>query len=131
MKRLKIIVLSTALSVASHAHSQAQSAGLLGGLLPQITGIASQTVLPVVNGLIGDNELIGGIAAQVSDTLNTTLNTVLPFPVQALDVVIPLIDELTSDGEALQLGGQVPMLLDITNSAVIPLLGGPTKGEVF
>jgi hypothetical protein len=85
----------------------------------------------VVNGLIGDNELIGGIAAQVSDTLNTTLNTVLPFPVQALDVVIPLIDELTSDGEALQLGGQVPMLLDITNSAVIPLLGGPTKGEVF
>ena len=131
MKHLKIILLSTALSVASHAHSQAQSAGLLGGLLPQVTGIASQTVLPVVNGLIGDNELIGGIAAQVSDTLNTTLNTVLPFPVQALDVVIPLVDELTGDGEALQLGGLTPVLLDITNAAVIPLLGGSMEGEVF
>lgn len=124
MKPLNIILLSTVLSVASHAHSQVGSAGLLGGLLPQVTGIASQTILPVVSSLTAGNELIGGVAALSSDALNTTLNNVLPLPVQGLDVLIPLVDELTLDGTALQLGGLTPVLLDLTNAAVIPLLGG-------
>ncbi len=131
MKPLNIILLCTALSVTSHAHSQMGSAGILGGLLSSGTGLASQSALPVVSSLLASNELVGSLTGLSSELLNTTLNTALPFPVDGLDVVITAIDGLTASGTALELGGLTPLLLNITDMAAIPLIGGATEGAIF
>ncbi|WP_269619733.1 hypothetical protein [Zhongshania sp. BJYM1] len=131
MNPLKIILISTALSIASTAHSQVGSEGLVGGLLPSVTGIASQSLLPVVSGLSAENELIGSVASMASDLLNTTLNTALPLPVQGLDVLITAVDGLTDNGATLQLGGLTPVILNLTETASIPLIGGAVEGGIF
>tara|TARA_R110000772_G_scaffold52855_1_gene121056 strand:+ start:417 stop:779 length:363 start_codon:yes stop_codon:yes gene_type:complete len=119
------------LSIASNAHSQAGSTGLVGSLLPSVTGLASQSLLPAISSLSADNELIGSVTAMASDVLNTTLNTALPFPVQGLDVIITTFDGLTGDGQALQLGGLTPVILNLAETASIPLLGGAVEGGIF
>ena len=128
MKPINIILMSSLLAITSNAHSQA---GLVGGLLPSLTGIASQSLLPVVSGLTGDNELIGSAASMASDLLNTTLNTTLPFPVQGLDILITTTDGLTGNGETLQLSGLTAVILDLSEMASIPLLGGAVEGGIF
>jgi hypothetical protein len=107
------------------------SAGILGGLLSSGTGLASQSALPIVSSLLASNELVGSLTGLSSELLNTTLNTALPFPVDGLDVVITAIDGLTASGTALELGGLTPLLLNITDMAAIPLLGGATEGAIF
>ena len=131
MKPLNIILISAMLSIASNAHSQAGSTGLVGSLLPSVTDLASQSLLPVISSLSADNELIGSVTAMASDVLNTTLNTALPSPVQGLDVIITTFDGLTGDGQALQLGGLTPVILNFAETASIPLLGGAVEGGIF
>ena len=131
MKPLNIILISAMLSIASNVHSQAGSTGLVGSLLPSVTGLASQSLLPVISSLSADNELIGSVTAMASDVLNTSLNTALPFPVQGLDVIITTFDGLTGDGQALQLGGLTPVILNFAETASIPLLGGAVEGGIF
>ena len=130
MKILNAVILSTTLSIASHAQAQTElmslPSGLLGGILPGVLDLTNQS-LPMVNGLLS-NELISGLTPLTSDLLGSVLSSGLPVTLEALDVVLPLVDGLTASGIPLPmadlLGGLTPMVIDLANSVVIPLVGG-------
>lgn len=130
MKTLNAVILSTALSIASHAQAQTGlisiPSELLGGILPSVLDLTNQS-LPMVNGLLS-NDLIGGLTPLTSDLLASVLSGGLPVTLEALDVVLPLVDGLTASGIPLPtaelLGGLTPMVIDLANTVVIPLVGG-------
>lgn len=130
MKTLNAVILSTALSIASHAQAQTElmslPSELLGGILPSVLDLTNQS-LPMVNGLLS-NDLIGGLTPLTSDLLASVLSGGLPVTLEALDVVLPLVDGLTASGIPLPtaelLGGLTPMVIDLANTVVIPLVGG-------
>ena len=130
MKTLNAVILSTALSIASHAQAQTGlisiPSELLGGILPSVLDLTNQS-LPMVNGLLS-NDLIGGLTPLTSDLLGSVLSGGLPVTLEALDVVLPLVDGLTASGIPLPtaelLGGLTPMVIDLANTVVIPLVGG-------
>ncbi|POP53285.1 hypothetical protein [Zhongshania marina] len=137
MKPLNALLLSTALTVASHAHSQADltsiPAGLLGGILPSVLDLTNQS-LPLVNDLLS-NELIGGLVPLTSDLLGPILAGGLPLTLEVLDGVLPLLDGLTASGIPLPtadlLGPLLPTVLETTNVVVIPLLNGVIAGGII
>ena len=104
MKPLKVILLGAAISFASQAHSQAELTGLLATV-----PLGSLSLSPTGGGL--------------------------PLTLQTVDVVLPLVDGLTASGIPLPtaslLGGLTPVVLDLTNTAVIPLLGGVVAGGII
>ncbi|CAA0102481.1 MULTISPECIES: hypothetical protein [Zhongshania] len=147
MKPLNALLLSTALTVASHAHSQADlaslPAGLLGGILPGVLDLTNQA-LPLVNGLLS-NDLVGGLVGDLVLPLTSNLlDPVLGGTLLGLDSSLPLVNGLISNDLVNGLVGSVvfpltsglldPVLngvLPIVNTAVIPLVGGVVSGGVL
>tara|TARA_R110001592_G_scaffold6045_8_gene32815 strand:+ start:2038 stop:2580 length:543 start_codon:yes stop_codon:yes gene_type:complete len=110
---------------------------VVGEVLPQVLGLVDQTVLPLVNGLLGDNQLLGGLTTVTSDLLGPVVSSVLPTAIQVVDQVVPVLDGLTASASVSSLptgdllGGILPVVLDLTNSTIIPLLDGVLAGGII
>ncbi|MBQ0760353.1 MAG: hypothetical protein KBT72_11905 [Zhongshania sp.] len=145
MKTLNAVILSTALSIASHAHAQtglmSLPSELLGGILPGVLDLTNQS-LPLVNGLLS-NELVGGLVGDVvlpltSDLLGPVLNGALPGLNSSLPMVDGLLSNqllsslvpLTSDLLGPVLNSALPAVLQ-TVDVVIPLVDGVMAGGIL
>ncbi|MEX1666868.1 hypothetical protein [Zhongshania arctica] len=110
---------------------------VVGEVLPQVLDLVDQTVLPLVNGLLGGNQLLGGLTPVTSDLLGSVVSSGLPVVIQVVGQAVPVLDGVTASGSASSLptgdllGGILPVVLDLTNSTIIPLLGGVVPAGII